>query len=56
VALAGGDFNGDGKTDLVVASYTSNSVQILRGSGTGTFEVGSSYPVGSTPVMWWQRT
>jgi hypothetical protein len=32
-----GDFNGDGKADLAVASYEPGSVTILLGNGDGTF-------------------
>src|SRR5262249_54648357 len=37
VALAVGDFNGDGKTDLAVADGTSPDLSILLGHGDGTF-------------------
>ena len=36
--MAVGDFNGDGKVDLVVANAESNSVSILLGNGAGTFQ------------------
>ena len=35
-AVGTGDFNGDGKSDLAVASYT-NGVQVLLNNGTGSF-------------------
>ena len=40
VALATGDFNGDGRTDLAVANYVVNAstVSILLGNGDGTFQ------------------
>lgn len=41
-ALATGDFNHDGKLDLVVTD-SSDTVLILLGSGDGTFRRGSSY-------------
>ncbi len=54
VALAAGDFNGDGKTDLVVASLTFNTIATYlsttpKGSLTATFAVESS-PGSSTRV------
>ena len=45
-----GDFNGDGKADIAVASSASNSVSILLGNGDGTFQAPSSYPVGGAPL------
>ena len=33
-----GDFNGDGKLDLAVANYGSNTVSVLLGNGNGTFQ------------------
>jgi hypothetical protein len=49
VALAVGDFNGDGKEDLVVAEYGGtgkSAVAILLGDGTGRFRVSATYPSG----------
>jgi hypothetical protein len=42
-ALVGGDWNGDGVTDLAVAE--TNATVILLGNGDGTFRVGNSYPL-----------
>lgn len=36
-AMVSGDFNGDGRADLAVASTSSNNVIILMGLGTGAF-------------------
>ena len=47
-ALASADFNGDGKTDLVVASYGTGSVSVLLGIGDGTFRAAVNYNVGIT--------
>jgi len=38
VAAAVGDFNGDGKSDVVVANYWGNTVSVLLGNGDGTFQ------------------
>ncbi|NJM24109.1 MAG: DUF4347 domain-containing protein [Richelia sp. SM1_7_0] len=37
VSLSVGDFNGDGKQDLVTANDFSNNISILLGNGNGTF-------------------
>lgn len=42
VAVAVGDFNGDGKMDLAVANAYSNTASILLGDGTGNFTLASS--------------
>jgi len=39
-SAAEGDFNGDGNIDIAVASYSSNTVQILLGGGKGGFRAG----------------
>ena len=36
-AITAGDFNGDGKTDLAIARLSSSTVEVLLGSGDGTF-------------------
>ncbi|MDZ4722528.1 MAG: FG-GAP-like repeat-containing protein, partial [candidate division Zixibacteria bacterium] len=43
------DFDGDGKPDLAVANYSSNSVSILKNNGNGTFESAVNYGVGVSP-------
>jgi len=48
--VTSGDFNGDGKLDLVTANGGSNSVGVLLGNGDGTFQTAVSYPAGSGPV------
>ncbi len=49
-AVAVGDFNGDGKQDLAVADYATNTVSILSGNGDGTFTAPVTFPVGSEPT------
>ena len=51
--VAVGDFNGDGKPDLVIANFSGNNVTLLLGNGTGGFTnaAGSPFSVGSSPVF-----
>jgi uncharacterized protein (TIGR03437 family) len=52
VSVAVGDFNNDGKLDLVVANEGANNVSVLLGNAMGGFapDPGSSaFPVGSVP-------
>lgn len=46
VALTTGDFNGDGKPDLAVASTEIDKVSVLLGRGDGTFRSAVDYPAG----------
>ena len=48
--VAIGDFNGDGKLDLVFSEYSSNSssVAVLLGNGDGTFGKAAFYSTGQT--------
>lgn len=55
LAVATGDFNGDGITDLAVANFGGNSVSILLGNGSlgvgdGTFTPGVTVGAGSYPT------
>ncbi len=55
VSVAIGDLNGDGKRDLAVAnvdllSSGSDSVSVLLGTGSGTFDAATNLAVGSSPV------
>jgi hypothetical protein len=49
-AVAVGDFNADGKSDVVVSNYNSATVSVLLGNGDGTFQTGVNYAVGSGPI------
>ena len=46
-----GDFNGDGRTDLAVATKlrSNGTVSVLLGNGDGTFQPQVTYAVGSWP-------
>jgi hypothetical protein len=49
-ALAAGDFNGDGKVDVVVASDGANDVTVLLGDGRAGLRRGASFPAGAHPT------
>src|SRR3989442_9323806 len=46
-SLAAGDFNGDGKLDLVFANAGTNNISVLLGNGDGTFRPALTFPVGN---------
>jgi hypothetical protein len=49
-SLAAGDFNSDGRPDLVVAlSSFQNAVSVLLSNANGTFSIPHAFPVPSTP-------
>ncbi|MBZ5600040.1 MAG: FG-GAP-like repeat-containing protein [Acidobacteriia bacterium] len=48
-SIAVGDFDGDGKLDVVVADFGSNNVSVLLGHGDGTFRPALNYRVGTGP-------
>jgi len=49
VSVALGDFNGDGRLDLVVANHGNNTVSVLLGNGDGTFQGPVGYTTGNGP-------
>ena len=48
-SVAIGDFNGDGRPDLVVTNYYNTSVSVLLGNGDGTFQPHMDFATGSPP-------
>jgi hypothetical protein len=51
VAVAVGDFNGDGSPDLVVANIHGADISILLGNGNGTFQAAADYVAGAVPTV-----
>jgi hypothetical protein len=50
-SVAAGDFNRDGKLDLVFTNSSNNTVEVLRGNGDGTFQSNPLIlPVGAGPL------
>src|SRR5207245_2738785 len=49
LSVAVGDVNGDGRPDLAVANYSSNTVSVLLGNGDGTFQAAQTFAAGSRP-------
>ena len=45
-----GDFNGDGKLDVVIASSGANAIGVFLGNGDGTFGRESDFQTGTDPV------
>ncbi len=48
-AVIAGDFNGDNKTDLVVANSSSSSVSLLLNNGAGGLDLPQSFTSGASP-------
>jgi len=49
-AAATGDFNHDGRLDMVVANASGQSVSVLIGTGNGAFKTAVNYTVGGSPT------
>jgi hypothetical protein len=49
IALAAGDFNGDGKQDLIAVNLTGDSVSVLLNNGNSTFQTPINTGVGTSP-------
>ena len=47
--ISSGDLNADGKSDTVVANYTSNTISVFLNNGNGTFATKVDYGTGSAP-------
>ncbi len=47
--IAPGDFDGDGRLDLVVASFNDDAGTVLLGHGDGSFTVGQPFTSGGAP-------
>lgn len=48
-SITSADFNGDGKSDLVIANMGTSNVSVFLGNGDGTFGSAASYGVGLAP-------
>jgi hypothetical protein len=48
-SVAIGDLNADGKPDLAVANWGSNTVSVLLGNGNGTFGANTEFGTGTNP-------
>ncbi len=48
-AITAADFNGDGRSDIAMASWNSNVVSVRLATGTGSFAAGTTYAIGTFP-------
>ena len=48
-AVVTADFNGDGRLDLAVANFSSNTVSVLLGNANGTFQAAQNSTTGASP-------
>src|SRR5690349_14281879 len=49
-AVAAGDFNADGKPDLIVANAGTNNVSVLLNNGMGGFAFAANFAVSTAPI------
>ena len=52
--MAIGDVSGDGKPDLAVANYGSNTVSVLLGNGAGGFGAKTDFATGTQSRARWR--
>jgi FG-GAP-like repeat len=52
VQVTVGDFNGDGKPDVVVTDTQLNAVSVLLNTGNGILGAAQTYAVAGTPPRW----
>jgi len=50
IALAAGQFTGDGNLDVAAANAAGDDVTVLLGHGDGTFNTAPTFPAGARPV------
>ncbi|WP_020601497.1 beta strand repeat-containing protein [Spirosoma spitsbergense] len=50
-SIDAGDFNGDGKTDLVAGGYTTSNVVVFLSNGDGSFGTGTAFATGVYPFV-----
>jgi FG-GAP-like repeat len=48
--IATGDFNKDGRPDLVVANFSGSSISVLLGKKDGTFQTATAIPTAVSPL------
>ena len=46
-----GDVNGDGKNDLIVTDWQTQTIGVMFGNGDGTFSLGPSFSLGNIPGL-----
>jgi hypothetical protein len=49
-AMVAGEFTDNGRTDVAVLNYASDTVSVLLGNGDGTFQPQETYSVGPNPM------